>query len=96
MRLSMLVLLAFTVVLGGLSTARADAQGFGASASVSDASDQPGATLDINIDVNKGAGGGAQWYANPLWIAIGGLGLLVVVALLVMAGRGGGTTIVKG
>ncbi len=48
----------------------------------------------INIEVNKG--GGRQWYANPLWIAIGVLGSLIVVVLIVMAAKGGGTTVLKG
>ena len=51
----------------------------------------------INIDINKGGGGGRGWYANPVWIAIGGLALLLVIVLIVMAARGGGgTTVVKG
>lgn len=95
MRVSMLVLLAFTVVLGVLSTAPLEAQGSEAGV-VSYAQDQPGAKLDLEINVNKGGGGGGNWYANPMWIAIGGLALLVLVALIVMAGRGGGTTVVKG
>jgi hypothetical protein len=31
-----------------------------------------------------------------MWMAIGGLGLLVVVVLIVMAAKGSGTTVVKG
>lgn len=99
MRLSMLVLLAFTVVLGVLSIAPVEAQGLRAgvvSSSVSYAQDQPGAKLDVDIDINKGGEGGGNWYANPMWLAIGGLALLVLVALIVMALRGGGTTVVKG
>lgn len=98
MRLSMLVLLAFTVVLGVVSKAPVEAQGLRAgvvSSSVSYAQDQPGAKLEVDINVNKGGGGGGQWYANPVWIAIGGLALIVLVTLIVMAGRGGGTTVVK-
>ena len=47
----------------------------------------------INVEVNRG---GRAWYANPVWIAIGGAALLIIVLLIVMAGRGGGTTIVRG
>lgn len=60
-----------------------------------DAQSQPGGKLDIDIDVNRGSGGGGRWYANPLWIAIGALAAIVVLVLLVMAMRGGGTTIVR-
>jgi hypothetical protein len=98
MRLSMLVVLAFTVVLGVLSKAPVEAQGLRAgvvSSSVSYAQDQTGAKLDVSINVNKGGGGGGKWYANPLWIAIGGLALLVLIVLIVMAARSGGTTVVK-
>ena len=48
----------------------------------------------INVEINKG-GGTKAWYANPVWIAIGGLALLVLIVLVVMAFKGGGTTIVK-
>ena len=96
MRLSMLVVLAFTAVLGVLSKAPVEAQGLRAgvvTSSVSYSQDLP--KLDVEINVNKGGGGGTNWYANPIWIAFGGLALLVLVALIVMAGRGG-TTVVKG
>lgn len=99
MRLSMLVVLAFTVILGVLSPAPVGALGVGAglvSSSASYAQDQPGANLDVDINLSGGGGGGGQWYRNPMWIAIGGLALIVFVALIVMAGRGGGTTVVRG
>jgi hypothetical protein len=96
MRLYILVLLAFIMVLGVVSTTTAGAQGLrsGVVNSSVGAQDQAGAKLDVNINVDKGGAG--QWYANPLGIAIGGLALLVLVGLVVMAARGGGTTIVKG
>ena len=51
----------------------------------------------INVEVNRG--GGRGWYANPVWIAIGGLALVIVILMIVMAARGsgpGGTTVVRG
>lgn len=51
---------------------------------------QPELKVDINVDR-----GGGRWYANPVWMAIGGLAVLVLLVLFVMAIRGGGTTIVK-
>jgi hypothetical protein len=95
MRLSMLVVLAFTAVLGVLSRAPAEAQGFRAgivSSSSLGYAQEPGAKLNVDISVNKSGG---RWYANPVWIAIGGLAVLVFIALIVMAARGGGTTVVK-
>src|SRR5262245_14055123 len=54
---------------------------------------QPSGKVDVDINVNRSGGG--RWYANPMWIAIGALAVIVLIALIVMAGRGGGTTIVK-
>jgi hypothetical protein len=45
----------------------------------------------INVEVNKGGG---RWYASPVWIAIGVIGGVLVLMLIVMALRGG-TTVVK-
>ena len=56
---------------------------------------QPSGKVDVDINVNRGQSS-ARWYANPMWIAIGALAVIVLIALIVMAGRGGGTTIVKG
>jgi hypothetical protein len=38
------------------------------------------------------------WYTNPVWLAIGGLAALVIIALIVMAARGrdgSNTTVVR-
>jgi hypothetical protein len=53
---------------------------------------QPSARLDIDIDTDRGG----AWYTQPIWIAIGVIALIVIVALIAMAGRGGGTTVVRG
>ena len=55
---------------------------------------QPSAKIDV--DINRGGGG--AWYTSPVWLAIGGLALVVLVLLVVSAtrGGGGGTTIVRG
>ena len=63
MRLSIFVLLAFTVALGVLSKAPVEAHGLRAgvvSSSVSYAQEQPAAKLSVDINVNKGGGGG-KW-----------------------------------
>jgi len=49
----------------------------------------------INVEINKSSGG-RMWYANPIWIAIGALALVMLTVLIVMAAKGGGTTVVKG
>jgi len=51
----------------------------------------PAAHVDISVNH-----GGRGWYASPVWIAIGAIGLIVLIMLIVMASRGGGgTTVVK-
>jgi hypothetical protein len=57
---------------------------------------QPRAEVKVDINTNKGGGGGA-WYTQPIWLAVGGLALLVIILIAVMAARGGrnNTTVVK-
>ena len=56
------------------------------------AQQQPSGQAQIDVDVNRGGGG---WWASPLWIAIGVVALLLVIAIIAMAARGGGTTVIK-
>jgi len=97
MRLSFLLGIAFAVVFGVISRAPLEAQGLRVGpvgSTVVYAQDQAAGKLSVDINVNKG-GSGNRWYANPMWIAIGGLALLLVLVLIVMVARGGGTTVVK-
>jgi hypothetical protein len=55
----------------------------------------PSASGKLDVDINVNHGGGGRWYASPVWIAIGALAVIIIIALIVMAGRGGGTTIVR-
>jgi hypothetical protein len=48
------------------------------------------AKIDVNINENKGG----AWYTNPVWIAIGIIALVLIIALITMAGRRD-TTVVK-
>ena len=103
MRLGILVSLAFAAVLSLWATPTFAAGLVSHSTSIvamqqpsgGAAPAQPGGKLDVDINVNHGDGGG-RWYRNPMWIAIGALAVIVLIALIVMAGRGGGTTVVKG
>ena len=56
-------------------------------APAADAQDLP----KIDVDIHTSDGGG-EWYKNPVVIG-GGIALLFLLAVL--AGRGGGTTVVK-
>jgi protein-S-isoprenylcysteine O-methyltransferase Ste14 len=48
---------------------------------------------DVKVDITTKEGGGT-WYTQPLWLAVGGLALLVIILFAVMAGRNN-TTVVK-
>jgi len=47
------------------------------------------AKLEVDIDTDDD-----KWYLSPMWLAIGGLALLVIIMIAVMAGRGKNTTTV--
>lgn len=49
------------------------------------------AKVEIKVDDNRGG----AWYTNPVWIAIGIIALVLLIALIAMAGRGRDTTVVK-
>ncbi|HXO86214.1 MAG TPA: hypothetical protein VN803_11895 [Gemmatimonadales bacterium] len=53
------------------------------------------AVQDAKIEVNVNDKKGGAWYTNPVWIAIGIIALVLIIALLMMAGRGRDTTVVK-
>lgn len=52
---------------------------------------------EIKVDIDDDAD--TVWYADPVWLAVGALALLVVIVLAVMAARGGSdrgsTTVVR-
>jgi hypothetical protein len=51
----------------------------------------PSGKLEVDIDTHQGG----AWYTSPMWIAIGVLALVLLIVLIVMATRGGGTTIIR-
>jgi hypothetical protein len=102
MRLGMFLSLAFALMLGLWTTPSVAADNGASHGAVVVALQQPtgsaapaAPTGKVDVDVNVSHSGG-RWYANPLWIAIGVLAVIVLIALIVMAGRGGGTTVVRG
>jgi hypothetical protein len=52
----------------------------------------PDKTIEITVGER---GGGVRWYRNPVWIALGALGAIVILLLVILAVRGSGTTIIK-
>lgn len=53
------------------------------------------ATQDAKVDISVNENKGGAWYTNPVWIAIGIIALVLIIALIAMAGRGRDTTVVK-
>lgn len=53
---------------------------------------QPSGQLDVDINIDDGEG---VWWTNPIWIGIGIVAVLLLVAIIAMAARGGGTTVIK-
>jgi lysylphosphatidylglycerol synthetase-like protein (DUF2156 family) len=49
---------------------------------------------DAKIEIKTTESHGA-WYTQPVWIAIGIIALVLVIALIAMAGRRNNTTVVK-
>ena len=52
------------------------------------------ALQDAKIEVKTSDSHGA-WYTQPVWIAIGIIALVLIIALIAMAGRRDNTTVVK-
>ena len=95
MRFALAIIAAFGLLIGSaaapLTAVAATASGHTVAA------DQPpaqppasGGTLEVDIDTNEGA-----WYTSPVWIAIGVIALVLLIVLIVLAMRGGGTTVIR-
>jgi hypothetical protein len=54
------------------------------------AAQQPIGEVDVDITTD----GGGAWWAEPIWIGIGIVGLIALIAIIMAASRGG-TTVVK-
>ncbi len=53
------------------------------------------AAPDINVTVDAGGDKRVVWFANPMILAAAGVGLIVVIAIIALASRGNGTTIIR-
>jgi hypothetical protein len=91
MRFAIVVLMAAGLLIG---SAAAPAVAIAASsdyALTADDQQQPTGRLEVDVDTDQGG----AWYTSPMWIAIGVIALVLLIVLIVMATRGGGTTIVR-
>jgi len=50
---------------------------------------------DAKIEITTNDHTSRAWYTQPVWIAIGIIALVLIIALIAMAGRRGNTTVVK-
>ena len=53
------------------------------------------ALQNAKIEVKTSDGSHGAWYTQPVWIAIGVIALVLIIALIAMAGRRDNTTVVK-
>jgi hypothetical protein len=93
MRFAIVVLMALGLLAGVVSpssTALATASEY--STSLDDQQQPPSGRIEVDVNTNQGGG---AWYTSPVWIAIGVIALVLLIVLIVMATRGGGTTIVR-
>ncbi len=96
-----------TAVLFASATASSAAPGSSAAVTVSAMTIAPSSLVlsvtqdpqppkaEIKVDISEDR---TVWYADPVWLAIGGIALLLVIVLAVMAARGGErdtTTVVR-
>jgi hypothetical protein len=66
----------------------------GAGSVVSAQQPQPPSVPETKVDINVDRGA-SVWWASPIWIAIGAIAVVLVVLLVAMIVRGGGTTVIK-
>ena len=92
MRVLMLMLVTTVLLVGSAgrpSVALAASSEY--SISLDDQQQPPTGRLEVDVDTDRGG----AWYTSPLWIAIGVIALVLLIVLIVMATRGGGTTIIR-
>lgn len=59
---------------------------------------QPGGGVpsgQIDINITERSVGAGDWWANPVWIGVGIVALILLIVIVALATRGGGTTVVK-
>jgi hypothetical protein len=87
-------LLCALIAVAGLAVAAGDVApvlASGDAGSVLAMVQQPG-QYEVDIDVD---GAGGAWWANPFWIGAGIVGLILLIVIIALATRGGGTTVIK-
>ena len=91
MRFAIVVLMTAGLLIGATAAPTAAMTASSEYSAGLDNQQPPSARLEVDVDTDRGG----AWYTSPVWIAIGVLALVLLIVLIVMATRGGGTTIVK-
>jgi hypothetical protein len=92
MRFAIVVLTAVGLLLGAAAAPSiAIAASSGHMLTIDHQQQPPSGRLEVDVDTHQGG----AWYTSPMWIAIGVIALVLLIVLIVMATRGGGTTIVR-
>ena len=66
----------------------------GAGSVVSAQQPQPPSVPEAKVDIHVNRST-AAWWTSPVWIAIGAIGVVLLVLIVAMVMRGGGTTVIK-
>jgi hypothetical protein len=53
----------------------------------------PSPAPDVKVDVHTQS---TSWHPNPTWVAIGVIGAVLLIVVLVMASRSGSNTVIRG
>jgi hypothetical protein len=84
-----MLILPWTLTLRGAAVVAAPSVAMAEPAPAGDAPAAP------NVDVHINGGDRVVWYTNPMLLAVGGIGLLLLIVVVAMAARGNGTTIIR-
>ncbi len=96
MRLLIACLAVVAVMLVGNVAAPVAMAAAHSGSALSAAQQQPPAQGKLDVNVNVGHNNGGVWWQSPMWMAIGGIALVLLIVIVAMIARGGGTTVVKG
>lgn len=87
-----IALIAVLTIATGVSSLSVSQDLSGGSVLVAAQQQPPPNTVEVDVDLNRSGG---DWWTNPVWLAIGGIAVVLLVVLIVMFARGGGTTVIK-
>lgn len=90
-----LAVMAVLVLTVGMSAVPVPGPATLGGSSVVAAQQQQPVTPKAEIDIHVNRSGGGAWWRSPVWIAIGVIALVLLVVIIALIARGGGTTVIK-